>query len=61
MTDKEMIEKALSTLRFTLQACVDDPEDNWPAITELADELKTYLGVAPIPGEEDYEEEQGGR
>ena len=49
--DREMLQKALGTVRFLLQESVDDPEEHWVDITELAQSLRTHLGAELLPGE----------
>ena len=51
--DRKLLEKALGTLRFLLQECVDDPEEHWCDIVDLAREVRKHLGAEVLPGEEE--------
>jgi hypothetical protein len=51
LEDRKMLEQALGTLRFSIQTEVDDPEEHWTDISDLAMTLRKHLGSEPLPGE----------
>ncbi|NDJ15318.1 MAG: hypothetical protein EBY17_29745 [Acidobacteriia bacterium] len=49
--DRKMLGRALSTLRFSIQEAVDDPEEHWCDISDMAMALRKHLEAEPLPGE----------